>query len=270
MDEADIGVLMGKLRSNDIYKRENAVGTLINPENRTKVTDADVQELIQLFENEAEAPVVRSRVAIVLGHLADERAIGPLMKPIRDDVDQKAVDFDVLYNAPTALGMILQSMIQRKSPYSFGEWTDPRNVIMSAVGLLDQSLRAKTREYQSGELFKRSDLRKALHENISYRLELIRAFKMIGAVGSVVDSVSSVFHAEPVREDISVLDEAAEALGWIGLSEFFWDTEAFGITIGFSGKEQAMGELELIIRMPAMYPQVKETARKALQLMENI
>jgi len=270
MNELDIEDLIGKLRSKDIYKRENAIGTLINPENRTKLTDADVLALIRIFENEAEAPVVRSRVAIVLGHLADERAIGPLMKPIQDDVDQKAVDFDVLYNAPTALGMILQSIIQANSPYSFGEWTDPRNVIISAVALLGQSLRVKTLEYQSGGLFKRSDLSKALHENISYRLEVIRAFKMVGAVGSVVDSLSSIFHAKPMREDISILNEAAEALGWIGASEFFWDKKASGITIGFSGKEQAMGELGLIISMSGMYPHVKETARKALQLMENI
>ena len=31
-----------------------------------------------------------------------------------------------------------------------------------------------------------------------------------------------------------------------------------------------MGELGLIISMSGMYPHVKETARKALQLMENI
>ncbi|MGA7077023.1 MAG: HEAT repeat domain-containing protein [Halobacteriota archaeon] len=281
-NKADIDELISKLRSHDVSEHYDAYTSLLKPEIRTKLKDSELQSLINVFENGSEPSFVRSSAATVLGHTGDERTINWLVKPIIDDLDGKAVDAAVLRNAAVALGMIAQSMIQRTDT-SLSDWSDTQASINHVVGKLCQSLGVRTVEYRSGSLFRyfdlnkvghdvekaSSDLTKAVCANISYRIGLLCAIKMIGDVGPVVDTLAYIFTADPIRDDITILDEAIDALASCAVSAFYWNEKATGFQRGFSETGYAIKTLQSVEAMPEMYWQVRESARKALKFIEG-
>lgn len=233
-----------------------------------------VPSLIRAFENQSMGSATRSKIVFVFGSIGHIKGVGPLVlaplvKTVNDELNHKAVDFEVLNIIPIALGMIAQKRLLSEKQFD-----TPRTdkTVEMAINTLVKSLMEKTQEYRIGVPFLENDSSKGLRENISFRLNVLRALKMIGDEDAIVDAINFIFAIEPMSEDIQVLIEAAESLGIIGASGFFWDPQRYsGKTLvrRFFNKEYAVNILERVINSSEMFGEVKETARKSLKLIKS-
>ena len=183
--------------------------------------------------------------------------------------ESKKIDFNIFERVPLALGMLVRSLLIDPDT----QVNDP--AINLAVNSLTRSLMEKTLQYREEKLYSHDDLVKALYENIAYRLNVIEAFKMIGDVNAIIDALGFIFHTKPMLEEIAVLISTAEALGWIGAAPFYKEyyskDKATGGSIGgpsFNTK-LATGVLNGVVYQREMFREVRETARKALKLIES-
>jgi hypothetical protein len=257
----DITNVIRALDSNDTGERFRATKKLV------EYGRDGLPTFLNVFTRDDASLSVKAAVVNILGHIGDEQTIILLAQFVTSGWQEpERINFTILERVPLALGLLVQARLYDPET----QLNDP--FINEAVNALTKSLLEKTMEYREGKFPARPDLAIAVHENITYRLNVIAAFKRIGNVNAIIDALNFVLNAPILLEEIAVLIAAVEALGWIGASPFFKEyydknKETYqSIERASPNKDYTIRILKSLIYNKDIYREVRITARNALKL----